>query len=225
MSPKTSHKKKAFLEIILLFMLMMIFTTVVNFSENFLHSTGLFSGVLFYLLLCAIILFYVSRVEKAPLSTIGLIRFRFQDIPAGLLLGLCMFVVQQIPLLILKMDYSVYAMAPEPGYISVMSLYCFLCVGFAEELIFRGFILHKTLSICSSKILSVVINILLFYAVHWSSMQFVFGEFYNLSTNVILLCICLFCSGKKSLFPLMIAHGFYDVLTSVILPVLVFLMQ
>ena len=136
-----------------------------------------------------------------------------------------MFVVQQIPLLILKMDYSVYAMAPEPGYIAAMSLYCFLCVGFAEELIFRGFILHKTLSICSSKILSIAVNILLFYAVHWSSMQFVFGEFYNLSTNVILLCIFLFCSGKKSLFPLMIAHGFYDVLTSVILPVFVFLMQ
>lgn len=225
MSPKHPNKKKAFLEITLFFMLMMIFTTVVNFSENFLHSTGLFSGVLFYLLLCAIILFYVSKVEKAPLSTISLIRFRFQDIPAGLLLGFCMFVVQQIPLLILKMDYSVYAMAPEPGYIAAMSLYCFLCVGFAEELIFRGFILHKTLSICSSKILSIAVNILLFYAVHWSSMQFVFGEFYNLSTNVILLCICLFCSGKKSLFPLMIAHGFYDVLTSVILPVFVFLMQ
>lgn len=218
-------KKKAFLEIIFLFTLMMILTAVMNFSEKFLHSTGRLDGVLFYLLPCAIILFYVSKVEKAPLSSIGIIRFRFQDIPAGLLLGLCMFVVQQIPLLILKMDYSAYAIAPEPGYIITTSLYCFLCVGFAEELIFRGFILHKTLSVCPSKILSVVINILLFYAIHWSSMQFVFGEFYNLSTNVIILCVFLFCSKKKSLFPLMIAHGFYDILTSVILPVSVFLVQ
>ena len=218
-------KKKAFLEIIFLFTLMMILTAVMNFSEKFLHSTGRLDGVLFYLLPCAIILFYVSKVEKAPLFSISIIRFRFQDIPAGLLLGFCMFVVQQIPLLILKMDYSAYAIAPEPGYIITTSLYCFLCVGFAEELIFRGFILHKTLSVCPSKILSVVINILLFYAIHWSSMQFVFGEFYNLSTNVIILCVFLFCSKKKSLFPLMIAHGFYDILTSVLLPVSVFLVQ
>ena len=218
-------KKKAFLEIIFLFTLMMILTAVMNFSEKFLHSTGRLDGVLFYLLPCAIILFYVSKVEKAPLFSISIIRFRFQDIPAGLLLGFCMFVVQQIPLLLLKMDYSAYAIAPEPGYIITTSLYCFLCVGFAEELIFRGFILHKTLSVCPSKILSVVINILLFYAIHWSSMQFVFGEFYNLSTNVIILCVFLFCSKKKSLFPLMIAHGFYDILTSVLLPVSVFLVQ
>lgn len=218
-------KKKAFLEIIFLFILMMILTAVINFSEKFLHSAGHLDGVLFYLLPCAVILFYVSKVEKSPLSSIGIIRFRFRDVPAGLLLGFCMFVVQQIPLLILKMDYSAYAMAPEPGYIIAMSLYCFLCVGFAEELIFRGFILHKTLSVCPSKILSVIINILLFYAIHWSSMQFVFGEFYNLSTNVIILCVFLFCSKKKSLFPLMIAHGFYDILTSVILPVSVFLVQ
>lgn len=218
-------KKKAFLEIIFLFILMMILTAVINFSEKFLHSAGRLDGVLFYLLPCAVILIYVSKVEKAPLASIGLTSFCFQDVSAGLLLGFCMFVVQQIPLLILKMDYSAYAIAPEPGYIITTSLYCFLCVGFAEELIFRGFILHKTLSVCPSKILSVAINILLFYAIHWSSMQFVFGEFYTLSTNVIILCVFLFCSKKKSLFPLMIAHGFYDILTSVILPVSVFLVR
>lgn len=225
MNKTPSQEKKAFLEIILFFLFMMILTAVITFAEKFLPSTGPLIGVLFYLFPCAIILFYVSKVEKAPYSSIGLIRLRFQDIPAGLLLGFCMFVVQQIPLLIMKMDYSAYAMTPEPGYIIATSLYCFLCVGFAEELIFRGFILHRTLSVCPSKILSVVVNILFFYAIHWSSMQFVFGEFYNLSTNVIILCIYLFRSKRKSLFPLMIAHGFYDTLTSVILPVFVYLIQ
>ncbi|MCI9298832.1 MAG: CPBP family intramembrane metalloprotease [Lachnospiraceae bacterium] len=225
MNKTPSQKKKAFLEIILFFLFMMILTAVITFAEKFLPSTGPLIGVLFYLFPCVIILFYVSKVEKTPFSSIGLIRLRFQDIPAGLLLGFCMFVVQQIPLLIMKMDYSAYAMTPEPGYIIATSLYCFLCVGFAEELIFRGFILHRTLSVCPSKILSVVVNILFFYAIHWSSMQFVFGEFYNLSTNVIILCIYLFRSKRKSLFPLMIAHGFYDTLTSVLLPVFVYLIQ
>ncbi len=53
-------------------------------------------------------------------------------------------------------------------------------------------------------------------------MQFTFGEFYNLTLNVIILCVYFFCSRQKSLAPLIIAHGFYDVLTSVLLPVFVY---
>lgn len=187
-----------------------------------MHLNDLWTGVLSYLIPCAALLFYIRIIKKAPLSSIGLGRFHLQDIPAGLLLGLCMFAMQQIPLLLMKMDYSVYAMQPDPAYIIAVSLYCFLCVGFAEELIFRGFILHKTLSLCGSKILSVGINILLFYAVHFRSMQFVFGEFYNIATNVLLLCLYLFLSRRKNILPLMIAHGFYDTLTSVLLPLFVF---
>lgn len=217
------------LEIIVFFLFTTALTTLVNLSERYFHfgglltAGGLLTGVLAYLIPCAVLIFYVVKIEKAPLSSIGIKKIYWTDIPKGLLLGSLMFVVQQIPLLLMKTDYSAYAMAPEPGYVVVTSLYCFLCVGFAEELIFRGFILHKTLSVCSSKILSVAVNILLFYAIHWCTMQFVFGEFYNLSTNVILLCTYLFCSKRKSLFPLMIAHGFYDVLTSVILPVSVWI--
>lgn len=209
-------------EVILCFALFASLAFISNLCENILHLNGLWTGVLFYLTPCSALIFYIGKIKKNPLSSIGLKRFHPQDIQAGLLLGLCMFVVQQIPLLLMKTDYSVYAMQPDPAYITAVSLYCFLCVGFAEELIFRGFILHKTLSLCGSKILSVGINILFFYAVHFYSMRFVFGEFYNIATNVLLLCFYLFSSRRKSIVPLMIAHGFYDTLTSVLLPLFVF---
>ncbi|WP_418884311.1 CPBP family intramembrane glutamic endopeptidase [Anaerotignum propionicum] len=35
-----------------------------------------------------------------------------------------------------------------------MSLYCFLCVGVTEELIFRGFILPKTQELSNRKVIN-----------------------------------------------------------------------
>ena len=97
--------------------------------------SNLLVGVLAYFIFGAVLIFYVRKMEKAPLSSLGLKKIRFADVVKGLLLGICMFIAQQIPLLILKMDYSAYAMAPDPFYIIVMPLYCFFCVGLVEELI------------------------------------------------------------------------------------------
>lgn len=180
-------------------------------------------GVLAYVIFGAILIFYVKKIEKAPLSSLGLKRIRPSDIIKGLLLGICMFIAQQIPLLILKMDYSAYAMAPDPVYIILMTLYCFLCVGLVEELVFRGFILQKTLSVCHSKTIAILINIVLFYAAHlFPAMRFSFGEFYSIAVNVLFLSIFFFKSKDKTLIPLIVAHGFYDTLTSVLLPVLLY---
>ena len=176
-----------------------------------------------YFIFGGVLILYVRKIEKAPFSSLGLKKFHISDIAKGLVLGICMFIAQQIPLLILKMDYSAYAMAPDPIYIITMSLYCFLCVGFVEELIFRGFILQKTLVICHSKTVSILINILLFYAVHFfPAMRFSFGEFYNIAVNVLFLSIYFFKSKDKTLIPLIVAHGFYDTLTSVVLPIIIY---
>ena len=187
--------------------------------EAYINVDGLWTGILLYLLLLGITFFCVARVEKKPLSYIGLKKPCLLDIPKGLLLGICMFVAQQIPLLLMKVDYSVYAMEPQWDYIIVVSLYCFFCVGFVEEVVFRGFLLQKSQEIWKSKVVCVGINILLFYLVH--SLWFVFEEFYSIAVNVIFLCVFFFQS-KKSLVPLIIAHGFYDTLTSVVLPVFLF---
>lgn len=183
-------------------------------------------GVLAYFIFGAVLIFYVRKMEKAPLSSLGLKKIRFADVVKGLLLGICMFIAQQIPLLILKMDYSAYAMAPDPFYIIVMPLYCFFCVGLVEELIFRGFILQKTLAVCHSKTVSILINILLFYAVHFfPAMRFSFGEFYSIAVNVLFLSIYFFKSKDKTLIPLIVAHGFYDTLTSVLLPLFIYTLE
>ena len=219
---KTIDKKKEILEIIICFFLMIIWTVFIGWLEVIFELNGLVPGVLAYLIPVLMLIIYVLKIEKAPIFSVGLDKICFSDIPKGLLLGFCMFVVQQIPLIIIKMDYSVYAMSPDLGYIIVMSLYCILCVGLMEELVFRGFILQKTQVVCDSKIISIGINILFFYAVHWSSLQFTFGEFFNIAVNVLILCLYFFKSKRKSIIPLIIAHGFYDILTSALLPIFIF---
>ena len=217
--------KKEIWEIGICFFLMLAFTVFVGWLEGIIRTDGIWTGILAYLIPGTALIIYVLKVEKSPVSSVGLQKIRFWDIPGGLLLGFIMFAAQQIPLLLMKMDYSVYAMKPDLVYIIVMSLYCILCVGVVEELVFRGFILQKTQAVCDSKIICVGINILLFYIIHWSSMQFTFGEFYSLAVNVILLCAYYFKSKHKSIVPLIIAHSLYDILTSVILPIAVFLIH
>lgn len=222
---KRMDGKKEIWEIGICFFLMLAFTVFVGWLEGTMRTDGIWTGILAYLIPGAALIIYVLKVEKNPVSSVGLQKIRFWDIPGGLLLGFVMFAAQQIPLLLMKIDYSAYAMQPDVGYVVVVSLYCILCVGLVEELIFRGFILQKTLAVCDSKIISVGINILLFYIIHWSSMQFTFGEFYSIAVNVTLLCTYFLKSKYKSIVPLIIAHSLYDILTSVLLPIVVFLIN
>lgn len=217
-----THKKRAAVEIVGCYLLMVLLTLLLNVFGG---AGGLMTGVLAYWIPCAVLLFYVRKAEKKPLSFVGLKPVRARQVLEGMGLGICMFIVQQIPLLLMKMDYSAYAMEPDAVYIIVMLLYCFLCVGFAEELIFRGFLLKKTLDIFPQKWICVGVNILLFYLIHWFTMQHNLGEFYNLTTNVVILCIYFFCKKEGTIVPLMIAHGLYDSLTSIVLPVAVYLVK
>ena len=213
------NRNRSILEIILCFSLMLFLTILINVFGS---EGGLWIGVLSYWFPCAVIVLYILKAEKKPLSSFGLKRMKPRNILEGLGLGILMFIVQQIPLLIIGMDYSLLSMAPNAPYILMTTLYCFFCVGFAEELIFRGFLLQKTLDVCHIKWICVVINMILFYAIHWSSLPHGFGGFYSIAANVLILCIYYLSRKEKSLVPLMIGHGFYDTLVSVILPVFVY---
>ncbi len=217
---ESGNKKRSAMEMCILGMAVLTVLMAV-----FGADAGLLAGVAAYWIPCFVLLIYVLKVEKQPLSLVGLKPIRAMHVLEGLGLGIGMFIVQQIPLLLMKMDYSAYAMAPDAVYIVVMLFYCFFCVGFAEELIFRGFLLKRTLDIFPQKWVCVGLNILLFYLIHWFTMQHTFGEFYNLATNTVILCIYLFRKKEGTIVPLIIAHGFYDALTSVGLPVFVYLLK
>lgn len=211
-------KAKLLIEIAACFFLMPVISAVITGVADIINADGLWVGILSYLITAVVIILYVAKVEKKSISLIGFEKCSVTDFPKGLLLGLCMFAVQQIPFLFMGADYSVFAAEPDWGNIIIMSLYCLFCVGLTEELIFRGFILQKTQELCNQKVIIVAVNCLLFYVFHWPPVRFVFGEFFNITVNTILLCIYFYRSKNKSIVPLMIAHGFYDILAAYLLP-------
>lgn len=224
---KDTEKRKVrpLIEIIACFFLMSIVGAIFNKIADILNSDGLWVGILIYLISAIVIVLYVEKIEKKPIIYIGFKKPVPSDITKGLLLGLCMFAVQQIPFLLMGIDYSVFAAEPDWGNTVIMSLYCFLCVGLTEELIFRGFILRKTKELCNRKVIIVTINCVLFYAFHWPPVRFVFGEFFNITVNTLFLCIYFYRSKNKSIVPLMIAHGFYDILTAYLLPTFLYIVK
>lgn len=215
-------KTQLTIEIVCCFIIIKLIFLLFNWIEAALQFDSLWWGVAPYLVSTALILMYIKLVEKKPLSSIGLTRVSLPDVTMGLGLGLIMFVIQQIPLVALGIDYSIYAAPPDWSHILIMSIFCIVCVGLSEEIAFRGFILHKSNDLFNSKVIAVIINCLLFYMFHWPPVRFVFGEFFNTTLNTIILCIFLYRSKKKGIAPLIIAHGFYDILSSCLLPVVAY---
>lgn len=224
MTDSNSSRMRAGIQIIACYFIVLLLSVSNNWVGQVLKIDGLWTGVVFYLLVASIILFYVVKIEKRPLSSIGLKGITFREIVFGILIGILMFIVQQIPLILMGMDYKMFASPPNWIHIGIMSLYCIFCVGFTEELMVRGFILHKSLEITNHKIIVILLNCIIFYMIHWPPVRFVFGEAFNITLNTIILCTYFFVSKRKSITPLIIAHGVYDIISAYLLPAFVYVM-
>lgn len=217
-----TEKLRLTIEIIGCFVVLYMLKT---FSEwlppvlNIAHSR--WWGVVYFALTTLAILTYVVRMDKKPLRCIGLLPLTIHDIGVGVILGIILFCVQQIPMIAMGMDYKQFAAPPDWFQLLTSFVYILLCVGVGEEIAFRGFILHKSNELFRSKIIAICLNCVLFYMIHWPPIRFVFGEFFNTSLNTIIWSIYLFRSEKQSIVPLIISHGIYDIFIS-LLPVIVY---
>lgn len=215
----TQSKIRIIIEIVICYLLMFLVKLLFDKLSALLHTDSLWMGVLAYAFIAVPILIYVSRVEKKPLSSIGLYRATVKDILIGVIIGIVMFSAQQVPLLIMGTNYQMFAAPPDWQRILIMSIFCIVCVGFTEELMMRGFILHKSMLLFNNRVLAVILNCIIFYMIHWPPIRFVFNEFFNITLNTLILCGYFFLSRKKSIVPLMVAHGVYDIITAYLLPV------
>lgn len=219
-----SSKLRSAIEILACYFILLFLNISQNWVGQELKIDGLWAGVVFYFLVASILLFYVIKIEKKPLSSIGLRPIVFKEIVFGIIIGIIMFTVQQIPMVLMGMDYRMFASPPDWVHIGIMSLYCIFCVGFTEEVVMRGFILHKSMGITKNKIIVILLNSIIFYMIHWPPVRFVFGEAFNITLNTIILCTYFFVSKRKSITPLIIAHGVYDILAVYLLPAFVYFM-
>lgn len=170
--------------------------------------------VVAYAIDIVIVLFFVVKIDKESISNIGIKAISFVDILGGIILGLVLYLIQILPpIIFMNMDISQFV--EQPKWLPLFFRFVFLAVtvGLGEELVFRGFLLIKMEKIIKYKWVAVFFNCILFYVLHLSK-AFVFDwtQVYSTFVTTIILCIYLYNSKRKSIFPLIIAHAILDTL-------------
>lgn len=206
-------KRKSILEISLIFVFLWLKGFIVNrltlpWDENLMI-------VLSYAIDVILILFYVVKIDKVPLSRIGIRSISLVDILGGFGLGLVLYLVQVLPpVIFMHMDISQFVEPLQLVPLLIRFVFLMVTVGLGEELVFRGFLLYKLEGIVSEKVVAVFFNCLLFYGIHLLTQEFVFDwtRVYSTFATTIVLCVYWYSSKNKSIFPLVIAHALLDLL-------------
>ena len=205
-------KTKLILQIIIVYATVLILGWISNNLVFNIHD----NWIIFFtcVLNIAFISFVTLKADKKPLSSIGLLRLSIWDILHGLILGVVLYLLQVLPpVLIMHMDISQYG--NQFNFLPFLSRIVFLTVtiGFSEEIIFRGFFFSKLNQLMKSKMLVVLMSCILFYCAHLPKVLAIdFTQIYSTFVTTTLFCVYLYLSKKKTILPLILAHGIFDTL-------------
>ena len=153
-------------------LLILIFAGANKFGTLFLHLDPLASRDLFWWSMLFITLLYVRFVERRPFSSIGLIGPRWTTLLFGVVTALVLMYVA-FPLtvwLVATLHLSANAgNAAANIYAHTPYWYHWLLVtraAFAEEVIFRGYMIQRTEDLTGSRILAAVLSLVTFCDAH-----------------------------------------------------------
>ena len=205
-------KRKYLIEILLVFSFLWLKGLLINnfpfrFDDNVIV-------VVSYAIDILLILFIVINIEKKFISSIGIKSISFWDIFSGFVLGVVLYLVQILPpIIFMNMDISQFVEAPRWMPLFFRFLFLVVTVGLGEELVFRGFLLQRLEWVFKYKLIAVFLNCFIFYIFHLTkAFVFVWTQVYSTFATTIIFCVYLYGSKKKSIFPVVIAHGMLDVL-------------
>lgn len=202
------------LKIIIVYVFVLLVSWLSNNFKSNIHNNWIiiFTCIFEVLLICYITL----KVDGDPLSSIGLKHFSIMDVCHGVVLGIVLYFLQTLPpILFMHMAVPQYAVPFDISSFLSRLFFLTLTVGIAEEIIFRGYIFTKLNQLVSSKWSVILISCILFYAVHLTRTLTINGtHIYSTFVTTILFCYYLYSFSKKSIIPLIIAHGLYNTLTA-----------
>jgi uncharacterized protein len=126
----------------------------------------------------AVLLFYVLRVERRPLTSIGLRRLGLRDVLIAVLAGILMFVGAKVINSEIFLRFHLQANMHEAYRIAAAPFwYRFILVSRAaavEEILFRGYAIERLQELTGSILSAAVISWLAFTAMHINSWGVVF---------------------------------------------------
>ncbi|WP_053957491.1 CPBP family intramembrane glutamic endopeptidase [Inediibacterium massiliense] len=205
-------KNKNIIMIIFVYVILLIIGFIFNHVKIPISNNGII--FISYLINVSIIIFMVIKIDKESLQVVGFTKISILDITGGFILGIVLYLMQILPpIFFMHIDISSFGNQPNFTAILLRFLFLAITVGLGEELVYRGYFLHKLENVFSSQLLVVCLNCMLFYGSHLTKIfQFNITEVYSTFLTTILLCTYFYLSKKRSIIPLIIAHAVLDTL-------------
>ena len=167
-----------------------------------------------------LVLFWIPKVEKKDMASIGLGKFKRRHLGWGVLVYLLVLVASLISGFVLQSVGLPSLQSLQPliegyGFVTLFGL--FLTGTFLEEVFYRGYLIERMSMLTRHKWVAAFVSWLLFTLVH---LRF-FGLGPTVDTSVISAALVLLYVKEKSIWPCIVVHGINDALALLIFPLLI----
>jgi len=209
MNDKNIKEKQLFLVGIIIFMITCILS-IVNRCQmsTFVRMAFMISN---YLIITLVVIITVLFIEKRNFNSLG---FTKSKIVKQLFIGFSIFFILSlatiVPLIIGINKISVLNFKPKNITILLFfMIYDIICVGFGEEIIFRGYFLSRMKEVANSKVLAIFLSSIFFGIWHF---PFNLDIFQVITASIIGIIFAFLKTKLKncSTLSLSIAHGLND---------------
>lgn len=173
-----------------------------------------------WVVLTFLILFWIPKIEKKNLASIGLGKFKRRHLGWGVLVYVLVLIASSISGFILQSVGLPSLQSLQPlikgyGFPTLFGL--FLTGTFLEEVFYRGYLIERMTILTNHRWVAAFASWLLFTLVH---LKF-FGLGPTIDTAVISAALVLLYMKEKSIWPCIVVHGINDALAFLIFPLLI----
>jgi len=173
-----------------------------------------------WVILSFLVLFWIPKIEKKNMTSLGFGKFKRRHLGWGVLVYLLVLVASSISGFVLQSVGLPSLRSLQPlikgyGFATLFGL--FLTGTFLEEVFYRGYLIERMTVLTRHRWIAAFVSWLLFTLVH---LKF-FGFGPTIDTSVISAALTLLYLKEKSIYPCIVVHGINDALAFLIFPLLI----
>ena len=172
-----------------------------------------------WLVLLLLLLFWIPKIEKKSLQSIGFGKFKWRY----LWMGILVFVLATIALIFSGMLLVANGLEPIRSLQPVLKSYSFLTLfglfltgTVLEEIFYRGYLIERLRELLGRRWLAGLVSWLAFTFVH---LKF-FGLGPTIDVSILSAALVLLYLKEKSIWPCIVAHGINNLLSYLVFPIL-----
>lgn len=172
-----------------------------------------------WLILFLLLVFWIPRVEKESLESVGFGKFKWQHLWTGILA----FFLATVALIVSDVVLEVNGLEPIRSLQPVLKTYSyftlfglFLTGTILEEIFYRGYLIERLELLLGRRWLAGIISWLTFTLVHFKF----FGLGPTIDVSILSAALVLLYLKERSIWPCIVAHGINNMLSYLVFPLL-----